>query len=84
MEICRFLRTTLILLFLFLPFQSIAENQLTKTKINALDFTLLKYELFLNKNLQRLFGGGGLVNPIISYEHVDYNVKYKEDNYFFI
>ena len=84
MEICRFLRTTLILLFLFLPFQSIAENQLIKTKINALDFTLLKYELFLNKNLQRLFGGGGLVNPIISYEHVDYNVKYKEDNYFLI
>ena len=40
--------------------------------------------IFLNKNLQRLFGGGGLVNPIISYEHVDYNVKYKEDNYFLI
>ena len=84
MEICRFLRTTLIFLFLFLPFQTIAEDQLTKTKINALDFTMLKYELFLNKNLQRLFGGGGLVNPIISYEHVDYNVKYKEDNYFLI
>ena len=83
MEICRFLRTTLILFFLFLPFQTIAEDQLTKTKINALDFTLLKYVLFLYKNLQRLFGGGWLVNPIISYEHVDYNVKYKEDNYFY-
>ena len=35
MEICRFLRTTLILLFLFLPFQSIAENQLIKTKDNG-------------------------------------------------
>ena len=70
MVICRFILVLIFYIF-FLNVSHSKEN-LKDIPISARDFIILKYELFLNKNLKRLYGGGGLQNPLISYEFVDY------------
>ena len=82
MAICKYLNIFIFTLF-FLTSAN-AKNRLQDITISAEDFIILKYELFLNKNIKRLYGGGGFVNPIVVYEFIDYQVEYTENGYFLI
>tara|TARA_B100000989_G_C19488706_1_gene448741 strand:+ start:92 stop:667 length:576 start_codon:yes stop_codon:yes gene_type:complete len=82
MVTCKFLRFYILISIFICSLPIKAENQLINKQVSLLDFTLLKYELFINKNLQRLFGGGRLINPIISYENVEFRITYNEENNF--
>ena len=82
MVICRFILVLIFSIF-FLNVAHTKEN-LKDIPISARDFIILKYELFLNKNLKRLYGGGSFLNPIISYEFIDYQVKFNDKKYFSI
>mgnify|MGYP001364507146 CR=1 FL=1 len=82
MAICKFILISILSIFFFNIVQS--KDNLGDISISAKDFIILKYELFLNKNLKRLYNGGGLQNPIVAYEFIDYQVKFDDKNNFSI
>ena len=82
MAICRLI--LILILFIFFLNKAHSKDNLENISISAKDFIILKYELFLNKNLKRLYGGGGLQNPIVAYEFIDYQVKFVDKKNFLI
>ena len=82
MEICKISR--IIIFIIFFTFSSSVkwEIKLLDIKVSAVDLILLKYEIFLTKNFNRLYKGGGIPQTIIIYQYIDSTVKYNEENGF--
>ena len=84
MEICKILTTFIVVLFFTISPPIKAEINLLDQKVSAVDLILLKYEIFLTKNFNRLYKGGGMPQTIILYQYIDSTVKYTEENGFFV
>ena len=84
MEICKILRTIIIAIFFTISSSVKSEINLLDQKVSAVDLILLKYEIFLTKNFNRLYKGGGVSQTIILYQYVDSTVKYTKENGFFV
>ena len=83
MEICKILRTIIIAIFFTISSSVKSEINLLDQKVSAVDLILLKYEIFLTKNFNRLYKGG-VSQTIILYQYVDSTVKYTKENGFFV
>ena len=84
MEICKILRTFIVVIFFTASSSVKAEIDLLDQKVSAVDLILLKYEIFLTKNFNRLYNGGGIPQTLILYQYIDSTVKYTEENGFFV
>ena len=84
MEICKILRTFVLVIFFTASSSVKAEIDLLDQKVSAVDLILLKYEIFLTKNFNRLYNGGGIPQTLILYQYIDSTVKYTEENGFFV
>ena len=84
MEICKILRTFVLVIFFTASSSVKAEIDLLDQKVSAVDLILLKYEIFLTKNFNRLYNGGGIPQTLILYQYIDSTVKYTEGNGFFV
>ena len=84
MEICKILRTIIIAIFFTISSSVKSEINLLDQKVSAVDLILLKYEIFLTKNFNRLYKGGGVSQTIILYQYIDSTVKYTTENGFFV
>ena len=84
MEICKILRILIVLIFFTSSTPIKSEINLLDKKASAVDLILLKYEIFLTKNFNRLYKGGGVPQTIILYQYIDSTVKYTEENGFFV
>ena len=84
MEICKILRTIIIAIFFTISSSVKSEINLLDQKASAVDLILLKYEIFLTKNFNRLYKGGGIPQTMIKYQYIDSTVKYTEENGFFV
>ena len=76
MEICKIIRIFFVVIFFTISSSVKSENNLLDRKVSVVDLILLKYEIFLTKNFNRLYKGGGMPNSIILYQYVDATVKY--------
>ena len=84
MEICKILRTLIVVILFTISSSVKSEINLLDSKVSAVDLILLKYEIFLTKNFNRLYKGGGIPQTIILYQYIDSTVKYTEENGFFV
>ena len=84
MVICKILRTFIIIIFFTVSSSVKSEINLLERKVSAVDLILLKYEIFLTKNFNRLYKGGGIPQTMIIYQYIDSTVKYNEENGFFV
>jgi len=84
MEICKILRTFIVVIFFTASSSVKSEINLLDLKVSAVDLILLKYEIFLTKNFNRLYNGGGIPQTLILYQYIDSTVKYTEENGFFV
>ena len=84
MEICKILRALIVLIFFTISSSVKSEINLLDRKVSAVDLILLKYEIFLTKNFNRLYKGGGIPQTIILYQYIDSTVKYTDENGFFV
>ena len=84
MEICKILRTLIVIIFFTISSSVKSEINLLDRKVSAVDLILLKYEIFLTKNFNRLYNVGGIPQSMILYQYVDSTVKYTEENGFFV
>ena len=53
-------------------------NDLDKNYIPLKDFIILKYDLFIERNLINIFRGGGITG--VKYQNVNYKSKFKKNN----
>ena len=84
MEICKILRTFIIIIFFTVSSSVKSEINLLDRKVSAVDLILLKYEIFLTKNFNRLYQKSGIPQTMILYQYIDSTVKYNEENGFFV
>ena len=84
MEICKILRILIVIILFTISSSVKSEINLLNIKVSAVDLILLKYEIFLTKNFNRLYKGGGIPQTIILYQYIDSTVKYTEENGFSI
>ena len=84
MEICKILRTFIVIIFFTISSSVKSEINLLDLKVSAVDLILLKYEIFLTKNFNRLYKGGGIPQTMILYQYIDSTVKYTEESGFFV
>ena len=82
MEICKISRIIIFIIFFTFSSSVKSEIKLLDIKVSAVDLILLKYEIFLTKNFNRLYKGGGIPQTIIIYQYIDSTVKYNEENGF--
>ncbi len=82
MEICKISRIIIFIIFFTFSSSVKSEIKLLDIKVSAVDLILLKYEIFLTKNFNRLYKGGGIPQTIIVYQYIDSTVKYNEENGF--
>ena len=82
MEICKISRIIIFIIFFTFSSSVKSEIKLLDIKVSAVDLILLKYEIFLNKNFNRLYKGGGIPQTMIIYQYIDSTVKYNEENGF--
>ena len=82
MEICKISRIIIFIIFFTFSSSVKSEIKLLDIKVSAVDLILLKYEIFLNKNFNRLYTGGGIPQTMIIYQYIDSTVKYNEENGF--
>ena len=69
-----------IIFFLFFNFSNLKAdiNNLDKNYIPLKDFIILKFDLFVERNLINIFRGGGITG--IKYQNVNYSSKFKKNN----
>lgn len=67
----------IIFFFSFINLNAI-ENNLDKKFLPLKDFLILKYDLFIQKNLNNVFRGGGVTG--VAFQNIDYKVKINEKN----
>ena len=84
MEICKILRTFIVVIFFTASSSVKSEINLLDQKVSAVDLILLKYEIFLTKNFNRLYKRDGIPQAMILYQYVDSTVKYTKENGFFV
>ena len=84
MVICKILRIVIVVIFFTISSSVKSEINLLDKKASVVDFILLKYEIFLTKNLNRLYRGGTRPQTMILYQYVDSTVKYTEENGFLV
>ena len=84
MVICKILRTFIIIIFFTVSSSVKSEINLLDRKVSAVDLILLKYEIFLTKNFNRLYQKSGIPQTMILYQYIDSTVKYNEENGFFV
>ena len=84
MEICKILRALIVIIFFTISSSVKSEINLLDQKVSAVDLILLKYEIFLTKNFNRLYKGGGIPQTMILYQYIDSTVKYTEESGFFV
>ena len=84
MEICKILRILIVIILFTISSSVKSEINLLNIKVSAVDLILLKYEIFLTKNFNRLYKGGGIPQTMIIYQYIDSTVKYNEENGFFV
>tara|TARA_B100000886_G_C20251534_1_gene419029 strand:- start:107 stop:682 length:576 start_codon:yes stop_codon:yes gene_type:complete len=84
MGICKILRTLIVIILFTISPSVKSEINLLDRKVSAVDLILLKYEIFLTKNFNRLYKVGGPQHTMILYQYVDSTVKYTEENGFFV
>ena len=84
MGICKILRTLIVIILFTISPSVKSEINLLDRKVSAVDLILLKYEIFLTKNFNRLYNVGGIPQSMILYQYVDSTVKYTEENGFFV
>ena len=84
MVICKLLRTFIIIIFFTVSSSVKSEINLLDRKVSAVDLILLKYEIFLTKNFNRLYQKSGIPQTMILYQYIDSTVKYNEENGFFV
>ena len=84
MEICKISRIIIFIIFFTFSSSVKSEIKLLDIKVSAVDLILLKYEIFLTKNFNRLYKGGGIPQTMIIYQYIDSTVKYNEENGFFV
>ena len=84
MEICKISRIIIFIIFFTFSSSVRSEIKLLDIKVSAVDLILLKYEIFLTKNFNRLYKGGGIPQTMIIYQYIDSTVKYNEENGFFV
>ena len=84
MAICKILRILIVVIFFTISSSVKSEINLLDKKVSVVDFILLKYEIFLTKNFNRLYKGGGIPQTMILYQYIDSTVKYSEENGFLI
>ena len=82
MEICKISRIIIFIIFFTFSSSVRSEIKLLDIKVSAVDLILLKYEIFLTKNFNRLYKGGGIPPTMIIYQYIDSTVKYNEENGF--
>ncbi len=82
MEICKISRIIIFIIFFTFSSSVRSEIKLLDIKVSAVDLILLKYEIFLTKNFNRLYKGGGIPQTMIIYQYIDSTVKYNEENGF--
>ena len=82
MEICKISRIIIFIIFFTFSSSVKSEIKLLDIKVSAVDLILLKYEIFLTKNFNRLYKGGGIPPTMIIYQYIDSTVKYNEENGF--
>ena len=82
MEICKISRIIIFIIFFTFSSSVKSEIKLLDIKVSAVDLILLKYEIFLTKNFNRLYKGGGIPQTMIIYQYIDSTVKYNEENGF--
>ena len=69
----------IIFFFLFIYSNLKADiNDLDKNYIPLKDFIILKFDLFIEKNLINIFRGGGITG--VKYQNVNYKSKFKKNN----
>ena len=79
MEICKISRIIIFIIFFTFSSSVRSEIKLLDIKVSAVDLILLKYEIFLTKNFNRLYKGGGIPQTMIIYQYIDSTVKYNEN-----
>ena len=84
MVICKILRTFIIIIFFTVSSSVKSEINLLERKVSAVDLILLKYEIFLTKNFNRLYKKSGRPQTMILYHYIDSTVKYNQENGFFV
>ena len=84
MEICKISRIVIFIIFFSVSLSVKSEINLLDKKVSVVDLILLKYEIFLTKNFNRLSKGGGIPQTMIIYQYIDSTVKYTEENGFFV
>ena len=84
MEICKISRIVIFIIFFSVSSSVKSEINLLDKKVSVVDLILLKYEIFLTKNFNRLYKGGGIPQTMIIYQYIDSTVKYNEENGFFV
>ena len=84
MVICKILRTFIIIIFFTVSSSVKSEINLLERKVSAVDLILLKYEIFLTKNFNRLYKKSGIPQTMILYQYIDSTVKYNQENGFFV
>tara|TARA_B100000963_G_scaffold307560_1_gene282635 strand:- start:54 stop:629 length:576 start_codon:yes stop_codon:yes gene_type:complete len=84
MGICKVLRILIVIIFFTFSSSVKSEINLLDEKVSLADFILLKYEIFLTKNFNRLYKGGGTPRTIILYQYIHSTVKYTEEDGFFV
>ena len=84
MGTCKVLRILVFIIFITFSSSVKSEINLLDKKVSVVDFILLKYEIFLTKNFNRLYKGGGTPQSIILYQYIHSNVKYTEEDGFFV
>ena len=82
MEIFKISRIIIFIIFFTFSSSVRSEIKLLDIKVSAVDLILLKYEIFLTKNFNRLYKGGGIPQTMIIYQYIDSTVKYNEENGF--
>lgn len=69
-----------IIFFLLFNFSNLKAdiNNLDKNYIPLRDFIILKFDLFIERNLINIFRGGGITG--VKYQNVNYKAKFKKNN----
>ena len=67
----------IIFFFSFINLNAI-ENNLDKKFLPLKDFLILKYDLFIQKNLTNVFRGGGITG--VAYQDLNYNININKKN----
>lgn len=73
----KFILITIFLLNFSLAFANFKE--LEKNFISQKDFIVLKFDLFIQKNLNNIFKGGGITG--VAYQKIDYKLEFKKNEF---